>query len=99
MIGRWQRTDGGYVLDISAVAPDGSVTAGYFNPRSINVSYAKSFLFNNRLRVDIELRDKGYPGSVYTLIYDPDRDALFGIYHHAPSGQNFEVAFVRKDSR
>lgn len=84
-------------LKIGAVAPDGSVTAGYFNLRSINVSYAKSFLFKSRIRVDIELRDEGYPGTVYTLIYDPERDALFGIYHRAPSGRNFEAAFVRMD--
>jgi hypothetical protein len=95
LIGRWQRTDGGYVLEIGRVAPNGSLVAGYFNPRPINVSYAEASLFKGRIKVDVELRDKGYPGSAYTLIYDPERDTLFGIYHHATSGQNFEVVFVR----
>lgn len=95
LIGRWQRTDGGYVLEIGRVAPSGSLEARYFNPRPINVSYAEASLLNGRIKVDVELRDKGYPGSAYTLIYDPERDTLFGVYHHATSGQNFEVVFVR----
>jgi hypothetical protein len=30
-----------------------------------------------------ELRAPGYPGSTYTLTYDPQRDQLQGIYFHA----------------
>jgi hypothetical protein len=95
LIGRWQRTDGGYVIDIRKVAPDGSMRAGYFNPRPINVSMAKASTFKDHIKVDIELRDTGYPGSTYTLLYDPDKDALLGFYYQAVQKQNFDVVFVR----
>jgi hypothetical protein len=41
IIGRWQRTDAGYVIEIRSIAPDGKITAGYFNPRPINVEQAQ----------------------------------------------------------
>ena len=37
LMGRWQRTDGGYVIEIGRIDADGKLTAGYFNPRPINV--------------------------------------------------------------
>ena len=46
-------------------------------------------------KVEIELRDTGYPGSSYTLLYDPDKDALLGFYYQAVQKQNFDVVFVR----
>ena len=46
--------------------------------------------------VEVELRDTGYPGSRYTLIYDQPKDRLIGFYYHAVSGQNFDVVFVRQ---
>ena len=95
LVGRWQRTDGGYVIDIRQVAPDGSMTAGYFNPRPINVSRANASLFKGYVKVEVELRDTGYPGSTYTLLYDPNRDALVGLYYQAVQQQNFDVVFVR----
>jgi hypothetical protein len=39
-IGRWVRSDGGYVINVREVRPGGSVDAEYFNPKSINVSEA-----------------------------------------------------------
>ena len=36
IIGEWIRPDGGYVIRVWAVKPDGSVVAGYFNPNEIN---------------------------------------------------------------
>ena len=95
LIGRWQRTDGGYVIDIRQVAPDGSMAAGYYNPRPINVSQASASLFKGYVKVEVELRDTGYPGSTYTLLYDPNRDALVGLYYQAVQQQNFDVVFVR----
>jgi hypothetical protein len=95
LIGRWQRTDGGYVIDIQQVAADGAMAAGYFNPRPINVSRAQASLFKDHLKVEMELRDTGYPGSTYTLLYDPDKDALLGFYYQAVQQQNFDVMFVR----
>lgn len=95
LIGRWQRTDGGYVIEISRVATDGTMQAAYFNPRPINVSRATASVFKDHLKVEVELRDTGYPGSSYTLLYDPDKDALVGFYYQAVQKQNFDVVFVR----
>lgn len=95
LVGRWQRTDGGYVIEVRRVAPDGTMDAGYFNPRSINVSKAEASVFKNHIKIDMELRDTGYPGSTYTLIFDPDKDVLLGLYYQAVTRQNYEVVFVR----
>ena len=95
LVGRWQRTDGGYVIEIKRVATDGTMTAGYFNPRPINVSWAKASAFKGHLKVEVELRDTGYPGSSYTLLYDPDKDALLGLYYQAVQQRNFDVVFMR----
>ena len=53
------------------------------------------FGYVKHLKVEIELRDSGYPGSTYTLIYNPEKDLLFGLYYHAVQRQNFDVVFVR----
>ena len=95
LVGRWQRTDGGYVIEIRRVATDGTMQAAYFNPRPINVSRAMASEFKGHLKVEVELRDTGYPGSSYTLLYDPDKDALLGFYYQAVQRQNFDVVFVR----
>ena len=95
LIGRWQRTDGGYVIEIKRVEIDGAMQAAYFNPRPINVSRATASVFKDHLKVEVELRDTGYPGSSYTLLYDPDKDALLGFYYQAVQKQNFDVVFVR----
>ena len=95
LIGRWQRTDGGYIIDISRVADDGTLQAAYFNPRPINVSRANASVFKEHLKVEVELRDTGYPGSSYTLLYDPDKDVLLGFYYQAVQKQDFDVIFVR----
>lgn len=95
LVGRWQRTDGGYVIEIKRVATDGTMQAAYFNPRPINVSRATASEFKEHLKVEVELRDTGYPGSSYTLLYDPDKDALLGFYFQAVQKQNFDVVFVR----
>ena len=95
LIGKWQRTDGGYVIEIRRIAPDGIMEAAYFNPRPINVSQAKASELKGHLKVEVELRDTGYPGSAYTLLFDPDKDALLGFYYQAVQRQNFDVVFVR----
>ena len=43
-----------------------------------------------------ELRDVGYPGSMFSLVYDPSNDRIVGFYYHAVSGQNFDVVFIRQ---
>jgi hypothetical protein len=52
LIGRWQRTDGGYVIEIKRVATDGTMQAAYFNPRPINVSRATASVFKDHLKVE-----------------------------------------------
>lgn len=95
LIGRWQRTDGSYVIEIRSIVPDGKIEAGYFNPRPINVEQAQASKDKELIKVEMTLRDFGYPGSTYTLVYLPEKDALLGQYYHAVSGQYFDVLFVR----
>jgi len=96
LVGRWQRIDGGYVIDIRQVSTDGKLSADYYNPRPINISSARASVFKGYFKVEVELRDTGYPGSTYTLLYDPKKDALLGIYYQAVQGQTFDVVFVRR---
>jgi len=93
--GRWLRPDGGYILSVKNVDTGGKIDAAYYNPRPINVSKAQATQEGATLKVFIELRDAGYPGSTYTLIYDPKTDRLGGVYYQAAMGQRFDVIFVR----
>ncbi len=95
--GKWLRTDGGYVLEVRSIAEDGTMDAGYYNPKPINVSEARATQDNDLLKVFIELRDVNYPGSTYTLEYDPDDDVFKGIYFQAVQKQSFPVTFVRME--
>jgi hypothetical protein len=38
-------------------------------------------------QVVVELRDVNYPGSTYTLTYDPGTDRLTGTYYQAVAGK------------
>ena len=95
LIGSWVRTDGGYIIAVRRVDPEGRVDAAYFNPRPINVSRAEAAVKGNTAKLFIELRDEGYPGSTYTLEYDSTNDVLAGVYFQAVLQQNFNVIFVR----
>ena len=95
LIGSWMRTDGGYIIAVRRVEPEGRVDAAYFNPRPINVSRAEAAVKGNTAKLFIELRDEGYPGSTYTLEYDSTNDVLAGVYFQAVLQQNFNVMFVR----
>jgi hypothetical protein len=95
LIGRWLRPDGGYVIDVRNIDADGKVNAGYYNPKSINVSRSQVVGMDSEIKLFIELQDVGYPGSTYNLIYDPQKDMMFGLYYQAAMGQNFDVAFIR----
>jgi hypothetical protein len=96
LIGRWLRPDGGYVIEIRGIESGGRLEAAYLNPRPINVSRAQASWDNGAQKVFIELRDTGYPGSTYTLIYNPQQDMLAGIYYQAAMNQSFEVVFLRE---
>lgn len=93
--GRWLRLDGGYVLAIKNVAAGGAMDAAYFNPNPIHVAKAAATREGARLQVFVELRAPNYPGSTYTLTYDPEQDQLRGDYFQAVERQTFKVSFVR----
>jgi hypothetical protein len=93
--GRWLRPDGGYIIHIRAIEGSGKIDAGYFNPRPINVSKAQATKDGSKIKVFVELTDVGYPGSTYTLTYDPKEDVLRGIYYQAAMKQSFDVYFTR----
>jgi len=97
LVGKWVRPDGGYVISVKGVDPDGRVDAGYFNPRPIHVSRSEASVEGKAVKLFIELQAAGYPGSTYELIYDPGSDSLVGIYFQAAMQQRFEVVFVRTE--
>jgi hypothetical protein len=94
--GKWLRPDGGYVLELNDVKPEGKLKAAYFNPRPINVGKVEWRSMDGRIQVFVELRDVNYPGSTYKLIYDPEQDRLHGYYYQAVQKVTFDVVFVRK---
>lgn len=93
--GKWVRPDGGYVLELRNIKKDGSLTAAYYNPRPIKVFRAEAGRKDGRITLFVELRDVNYPGSTYTLQYDPVSDRLMGTYFQAVQRQTFEIEFVR----
>jgi hypothetical protein len=93
--GRWLRPDGGYVLEIRAVDSSGKIEAVYLNPKPINIARAEATRDGSTVKVFVELRAPGYPGSTYTLTYDPKGDRLAGVYFQAALQQRFDIVFVR----
>jgi hypothetical protein len=93
--GRWVRPDGGYILHIRDVDAGGKIGAMYLNPRPINVARAEARRDGSRLQVFVELRDVNYPGSTYTLQYDPASDRLKGSYFQAVEKQTYAIEFIR----
>jgi len=93
--GRWERTDGGYIIDIKSVEPNGAMVATYLNPKPIRIARAQAVPYGAAAKIMIELRDVNYPGSTYELVYDPQRDQLVGVYFQAVEQQHFEVNFTR----
>jgi hypothetical protein len=93
--GRWLRPDGGYIIQIRTIEGSGKMDAEYFNPRPINVSKAQATKESGKIKVFVELSDVGYPGSTYTLSYDPKEDVLRGVYYQAAVKQSYDVHFTR----
>jgi hypothetical protein len=96
LVGSWVRPDGGYVIEVSKIHPGGKVEAAYFNPRPINVSRSNVSEKEGMIELFIELQGKGYPGSTYTLKYNPEHDVMVGVYFQAAIQQSFDVIFQRK---
>ena len=95
LAGKWVRPDGGYILELREVGSQGALKAGYYNPKSIKVHSASWQSVEGKLKIFVELRDINYPGSTYTLLYDPASNRLKGKYFQAVAGQTYEVEFVR----
>jgi hypothetical protein len=93
--GKWLRDDGGYVLEIRRVERDGKLEAAYFNPSPIRVAKAETKRQSGLIQVFVELRDQGYPGCTYNLVYDAGHKCLAGNYFQAAMGQTFPVVFTR----
>ena len=99
LVGRWLRHDGGYTIAIKDVSKGGALSATYFNPNPINVEVARFSHEGAKLKVFIKLQDKGYPGSTYDLVYNPENDVLVGTYFMAASRQKFPVGFQRMQEK
>ena len=95
LVGKWVRPDGGYIIEIKSVDGTGKLDAGYFNPNPIHVAKAEASGQGSMTKVFIELRDVNYPGSTYTLAYDPASDQLKGIYYQAVQQAQYDVFFAR----
>ena len=96
LVGRWQRPDGGYILEIRSVSPNGKLDVGYFNPNSIHVGRAEWVVKDKKLYVLVELQDANYPGSTYGLEYRLATDVLVGNYFQAVEQSNYDVEFIRE---
>jgi hypothetical protein len=95
LVGKWERPDGGYILEIRSVDASGKLDAGYYNPDPINVARAAALRDKGTNKVFVELRDANYPGCTYTLTHDPQSDQLYGQYFQAAMQQTFDVVFAR----
>ena len=95
--GRWLRPDGGDVLEIRSVAPDGKLEAAYFNPQPIRVSRAEATRDGKQTKVFVELNDTGYPGCTYTLVHEAEKDLLTGVYFQAAQGARYDIYFERTE--
>jgi hypothetical protein len=95
LLGRWERPDGGYVLEFRTVDGIGQLEAFYFNPSAIKVERALAVMEAGSPKVFVVLRDINYPGCTYTLRYDATADQLFGQYFQATQQQTYDVTFAR----
>lgn len=93
--GRWQRRDGGSIIEIRNVAADGTIDAAYLNPQSVRVRRSALSMDGGHARLFIELGDVNYPGSTYTLTLDPLDDRLKGTYFQAVAREVSGVSFER----
>ena len=62
IIGDWLRTDAQYLIRITKLNDNGTMTAQYFNPNPINVGKANWESSYGNLKAIVEMRDVNYPG-------------------------------------
>lgn len=94
-MGKWERPDGGYVLEIKSVDSSGKADVAYYNPNPISVSRAVAWREKGTSKIVVELNDTGYPGCTYTLEHNPQSDQLFGQYFQAAQQETYEIVFSR----
>lgn len=97
--GNWYRTDGSYTLEFSLIKEEGRMVARYFNPSPINVGRSEWRMNDEILEVYVELDDRNYPGSTYSLTYDKKSKELSGTYFQAVSRETFPVKFLKKKDK
>ena len=95
LMGRWERTDGDYALELRSVDAEGKFDAGYFNPGKINVERAQAVVESGGIKLFAVLRDVNYPGCTYKLTYDAKADQLSGEYYQAAIQETYPVTFTR----
>jgi hypothetical protein len=93
--GTWQREDAEYRLVVKAVYEEGRADVEYLNPKPIHVGEARHEAREGRRVLTVVLQDENYPGSTYTLAYDPGNGALQGQYFQATQNSTFPVSFRR----
>ena len=94
-LGKWQRTDGDYIIELSNIKTDSTLEAAYLNPNPIHVSETAWKVNDGYIYFFIKLDDEGYPGSFYSLGYYPEEDRLYGFYYQALQQQQYDVIFER----
>jgi hypothetical protein len=95
LVGKWVRVEGGYIIHINAIGPNGTIEASYANPKPLPFSTATASHEGSATKLFFELRAGGYGGSTYTLNYDSASDTLRGVYDQVVVKQKFDVVFVR----
>ena len=96
LTGHWLRSDGDYIIQIVKLSGNGKASIGYFNPGPVNVEKGEWLLENGRFYIHVVLRDVNYPGSTYTLGYNPGDDTFTGNYFQAVEGIYYDVIFSRE---
>lgn len=94
LLGEWVRPDGGYVLVVRGVRPDGAAAVAYLNPRPIQVARAEARREGDLVGLFVEFDDVNYRGSTYSLGYNARSGQLEGLYYQATLGQQYDVVFL-----
>ena len=87
----------GWTRKHSPVYESTSADYDYKNQKDCPVHHFPRTVGYRRPRPPTVLRSQ-YPGSTYTLTYDPRRDQLEGVYFQAAMQQRFDMVFVRLKS-
>lgn len=93
-VGNWLRSDGTYRFEITQNLV-GDLEVKYFNPAPINVESVTVAPQGDLLELTIVLRDSGYDGSTYRLMYSPAHYVMFGSYT-IPGQQPTAVHFTQE---